>query len=160
MSQNDFISEIKTIPHSQATVYEYLTDLNNMEQFKEQLKNPAIGEQLTQAAEKYNVHDLNDKLDKITFDHDSMTLANTPVGTVSLRIVERESPKTIKFQGENSPVGVMMWIQLLPAEGNSCKMRLTLRAELNMLIRNMVSKHLKQGVETIANVLAVLPYKD
>ena len=42
----------------------------------------------------------------------------------------------------------------------SCKMRLTLRAELNFFIRQMVSKPLQDGVENIANMLAGLPYAD
>ena len=40
----------------------------------------------------------------------------------------------------------------------TCKMRLTLRAELNFFIKQMVSKPLQEGVENIANMLAGLPY--
>ena len=81
-------------------------------------------------------------------------------GVPDLRIIEREEPKTIKLEGEGTPVPLTLWIQLLPLDAMSCKMRLTLRAELNFFIRQMVSKPLQDGVENIANMLAGLPYAD
>ena len=157
---SDFVSDIKTIPHPQKKVYEYLSDLNNLAQVKERLKDPAFQEKLQQEADKYNAGDLREKLDKISFDRDSMSFSGSPVGDVCLRIIEREEPKTIKFEGEHTPIAVNLWIQLVPIDENSCKMKLTLRAELNMFIRGMVSKPLQQGVDNIANVLATLPYNN
>jgi carbon monoxide dehydrogenase subunit G len=157
---SDFVSDIKTIPHPQKKVYEYLSDLNNLAQVKERLKDPAFQDKLQQEADKYNAGDLREKLDKISFDRDSMSFSGSPVGDVCLRIIEREEPKTIKFEGEHTPIAVNLWIQLVPIDENSCKMKLTLRAELNMFIRGMVSKPLQQGVDNIANVLATLPYNN
>ena len=37
-------------------------------------------------------------------------------------------------------------------------MKLTIRAELNMFIKAMVSKPLKEGVEKLADMLAMIPY--
>ena len=157
---SDFVSDIKTIPHPQKKVYEYLSDLNNLAQVKERLKDPAFQDKLQQEADKYNAGDLHEKLDKISFDRDSMSFSGSPVGDVCLRIIEREEPKTIKFEGEHTPIAVNLWIQLVPIDENSCKMKLTLRAELNMFIRGMVSKPLQQGVDNIANMLATLPYNN
>ena len=157
---SDFVSDIKTIPHPQKKVYEYLSDLNNLAQVKERLKDPAFQDKLQQEADKYNTGDLREKLDKISFDRDSMSFSGSPVGDVCLRIIEREEPKTIKFEGEHTPIAVNLWIQLVPIDENSCKMKLTLRAELNMFIRGMVSKPLQQGVDNIANVLATVPYNN
>lgn len=157
---SDFVSDIKTIPHPQKKVYEYLSDLNNLAQVKERLKDPAFQDKLQQEADKYNAGDLREKLDKISFDRDSMSFSGSPVGDVCLRIIEREEPKTIKFEGEHTPIAVNLWIQLVPIDENSCKMKLTLRAELNMFIRGMVSKPLQQGVDNIANMLATLPYNN
>src|SRR5574344_308075 len=157
---SDFVTDTKTIPHPQKKVYEYLSDLNNLAQVKERLKDPAFQDKLQQEADKYNAGDLREKLDKISFDRDSMRFSGSPVGDVCLRIIEREEPKTIKFEGEHTPIAVNLWIQLVPIDENSCKMKLTLRAELNMFIRGMVSKPLQQGVDNIANVLATLPYNN
>ena len=43
-----------------------------------------------------------DKLKDLTFDKDAISINVSPVGQVSMRIVERDEPKTIKFASENS----------------------------------------------------------
>ncbi len=75
-------------------------------------------------------------------------------------IIDREEPKTIKFETENSPVPFNFWIQLLPTGEFSCKMKLTIKAELNMFIKGMVKKPLQEGIEKIADALAMIPYQD
>ena len=45
-----------------------------------------------------------DKLKDMTFDKDSIAISVAPVGQVSMRIIEREEPKTIKFASDNSPM--------------------------------------------------------
>ena len=80
------------------------------------------------------------------------------MGELSLRIIEREEPKCIKFEAVNSPIPANLWIQLLPVTETQCKMKLTVRAELNMFIKAMVSKPLKEGVEKLADMLAMIPY--
>ena len=65
-----------------------------------------------------------------------------------------------KFETENSPVPFNFWIQLLPTGEFSCKMKLTIKAELNMFIKGMVKKPLQEGIEKIADALAMIPYQD
>ena len=98
-----------------------------------------------------------EKLRSLQFDTDSVS-GQTPVGTATLRIIEREPEKTIKFAAEGIPVAANMWIQLLPQSENECAMRLTVKADLNFFIRQMVGKKLEQGVDGLAQMLASLPY--
>ena len=39
-------------------------------------------------------------------------------------------------------------------------MKLTIKAELNMFIKGMVKKPLEEGIEKIADALAMIPYED
>ena len=82
------------------------------------------------------------------------------VGEIKLRIVEREEPKTIKFETENSPIALNMWIQLLPVTDTSCKMKLTVKGDIPFMLKAMVRKPLQEGVEKVADMLAMIPYKD
>ena len=160
---SDFVSNIKTINHPQQTVYDYLSDLSHLEALKQRLSDPALQERIRQEASERNMGDIgnpSERLDSLTCEPDSLSIGNTPMGSLTLRIIEREEPKTIKLEGEGTPVPLTLWIQLLPLDAMSCKMRLTLRAELNFFIRQMVSKPLQDGVENIANMLAGLPYAD
>ena len=75
-------------------------------------------------------------------------------GKVGLRVVEREPFKTIKFESENAPVLVNIWIQLKSISATETVMKLTLKAELPMMIKMMVDKKLKEGINMVAEMLA------
>ena len=132
-----FESSVRQIPHSQQAVYNMLSDLSNIDRAKDRI--PA------------------DKLNDLTFDADSMSIS-TPMGAVKLKIVDREEPKCIKFETEQSPLPFNFWIQILPVTDTTCKMKLTIKAELNPFIKGMVSKPLQEGIEKIADALQMINY--
>lgn len=132
-----FESSVRQIPHSQQAVYNMLFDLSNIDRVKDRI--PA------------------DKLNDLTFDADSMSIS-TPMGAVKLKIVDREEPKCIKFETEQSPLPFNFWIQILPVTDTTCKMKLTIKAELNPFIKGMVSKPLQEGIEKIADALQMINY--
>ena len=132
-----FESSVRQIPHSQQAVYNMLPDLSNIDRVKDRI--PA------------------DKLNDLTFDADSMSIS-TPMGAVKLKIVDREEPKCIKFETEQSPLPFNFWIQILPVTDTTCKMKLTIKAELNPFIKGMVSKPLQEGIEKIADALQMINY--
>ena len=133
-----FESSIKHIPYRQQAVYEKLSDLSNLEKVRDKI--PA------------------DKIKDRSFDSDSLTISS-PMGSVSMRIIEREEPKCIKFATENSPISANLWIQVVPEGDAACKMKLTIKADINPFIKGMVSKPLQEGLEKIADVLAMIPYE-
>lgn len=104
------------------------------------------------------LNQLNERIQEMTFDTDSVSCNISPLGEVSLRIIEREEPKCIKFETVNSPIHLNLWIQLLPTSETACKMKLTVGADLNPFIKGMVAKPLKEGVEKLADMLAMIPY--
>ena len=134
-----FESSIKQIPYPQQAVYDMLSDLSNIERVKDRIP--------------------EDKLNNLSFDSDSISIDVAPVGAVSMRIVEREEPQTIKFESENSPMPFNFWIQLLPTSDTESKMRLTIKADIPIFLKAMVSKPLQEGIEKIADALAMIPYE-
>ncbi len=132
-----FESSVRQIPHSQQAVYNMLSDLSNIDRVKDRIH--------------------ADKLNDLTFDADSMSIS-TPMGAVKLKIVDREEPKCIKFETEQSPLPFNFWIQILPVTDTTCKMKLTIKAELNPFIKGMVSKPLQEGIEKIADALQMINY--
>ena len=132
-----FESNIKQIPYAQAVVYAQVSDLSNLEKVKDRLP--------------------EDQVKDMTFTADEVSV-NSPVGEVSLRVIEREEPKCVKFETAKSPVPMNMWIQLVPMSEESCKMRVTIKADVPIFLKGMVSKPLQEAVEKIADVLAMVPY--
>ena len=132
-----FESGIKVIPCRQEQVYSKISDLNSLESVKDRVP---------------------DKVQNLNFDADSVSFTVSPVGNVSLHIIDREPCKCVKFETANSPLPFNLWIQLAPVTEAQCKMKLTIRVELNPFIKGMVSKPLQEGLEKIADMLAAIPY--
>ena len=114
-----FESNIKYVPYSQEQVYNKLEDLNNL---------AALKERFEQVREK-----VGDKIQDMSFDRDSLTLTVQGMN-VTLRIIEREPCKCIKFEGDKSPIPVNLWIQVLPVTSEQAKLKVTIRAEVNMFM--------------------------
>ena len=142
MSQQ-YESGIKQIPYSQQRVYDKVSDLSHLAQFQDRLN------ELPQ--DKIKVED-------IQFDADSVSFSVSPVGRLELRIIEREEPKCVKFEATTSPIPLTLWIQIVPIAAEACKIKLTLRTELNIFIKGMIQKPLKEGLEKLADMLAMIPY--
>lgn len=134
-----FESTIRQIDYPQEVVYQTLSNLDNLSKVQDRIP--------------------EDKANNLTFDSDSMSINIPPVGKISLRIIDREEPKTIKFETAESPLPFNFWIQLLPVTEASCKMKLTLKADLNPFIKGMISNQLQDGLEKIADLLQIIKYE-
>ncbi len=146
-----FESNIKQIAYPQQNVYNMLSDLSNLAQFKDKV------ETMKDRIPADKIEQVEKSLQDLTFDSDSMSI-NSPMGEVSMRIVERDEPKTIKFESQNSPIAFKFWIQLLPVTDTTSKMRLTIDADIPFMLKAMVKKPLQEGIEKIADALAMIPY--
>ncbi|MDD4609122.1 MAG: SRPBCC family protein [Bacteroidaceae bacterium] len=133
-----FESNIKEIPYNQTLVYAKLSDLNNLAAIQDKLP--------------------NDKIKNLTFDADTLSFEVSPVGVISMKIVERESPTCIKLETIQSPQAFNLWIQLLPVTASVCKMKLTIKISLNPFMKGMIKKPLAEGLEKMATMLASIPY--
>ncbi len=127
-----FESSIKQIAYSQEAVYRCISDLSNIEKIRDRI--PA------------------DKFEKLAFTSDEITIGS-PVGEVTMKIIERDEPKCVKFQTVSSPVPMMMWVQMLPVEEQTSKIRVTIDADIPIFLKGMVSKPLQEAVEKIADAL-------
>ena len=146
MGLQKYESEVKFIPQDVNTVYERFADLRNLAALKEKLSDPAVREKMAEAEKQ---------LENMQFDQDSVSLAS-PVGNITLAVVERDAPKLIKFEGQGTPIPLYLWLQLLPVSTYECKLRVTIGAEVNIFMKGMISKPLQQAAEGLANILAAV----
>lgn len=131
-------SPVKTIAASQEAVYNKFANLSNLEAIKDRIP--------------------QDKIKDFEFDNDSVCFSVSPIGTLGMRIIEREPFKTIKFESEKSPIQFNLWIQLISVGPYETKVKLTLKAELSMFIKPMVSKPLQDALNKMADMMTMLPY--
>lgn len=132
-----FESSIKKVAYPQENVYKMLSDLSNIERVRDRIP--------------------EDKLKDLTFDSDSVSITS-PMGPVTLRVVERDEPKCVKFEAEQSPIPMNLWIQMLPTSETESKLKVTIKADLPFFMAAMAKKPLEEGVEKIAEALATIPY--
>lgn len=131
-------SSIRQIGYPQQSVYDMLANLENIDRVKDRIP--------------------QDKVENLEFDHDSISI-KTQLGAVRLVIVERDEPKTIKFETQESPLPFNFWIQILPVTETTSKMKLTIKADVNPFMATMVKKPLQEGIEKIADALQLIRYE-
>ena len=149
-------SKVKQIAAPVELVYAKLSNLENLRPFIEGAEhNEALRAQIEAAGQDASVLD---KLKDVRLTPDSIAVPAPMVGDVSMRIIEREENKCVKFETEQSPISANMWIQVLPSDSGT-KMRLTLKADLNPMIKMMIGSKLEEGIDKFADMLAMIPYQ-
>lgn len=132
-------SDIKTILFNNKVVFAKLSDLNNLSSLVDKV--PA----------ESGITELSCDTDTVSF---NVNLA----GKITLRIIEREEPKTIKFQSENSPVAFNLWIQLVEKAETDTKLKITMKAEIPAMIKMMIGSKLNDFVNKFAEGLSKIDY--
>ena len=149
-------SKIKQINAPVESVYATLSNLENLRPMLENARNSeAVKEKIREAGQDPAQLET---LDEVTLTPDRISFPAPMVGEVALAVVEREENKCIKFQTEQSPVEANLWIQVLPVTDTTSKMRLTLKADLNPMIKMMIGSKLEKGLDQFADMLAMIPY--
>ena len=136
-------SSIKQIPYSQEAVYAKVSDLSNLKYITERI--PA------DKADQFKMQDLECTPDRV-----SCTVS--PVGQIELGVVSRAPFKCVKMETLRSPIKLTIWIQIVSTGDSSCKIKLTVDADLNLFMAKMVEKPLTEAVDKLADMLSVLPY--
>ena len=131
-------STIREIAYPQQAVYNMLSDLSNIQKVQDKIP--------------------HEQVKNLTFTADSISIS-TQMGAVKMVIVNREAPREIKFETQESPLPFNFWIQILSVSETSSKMKLTIKANLNPFIAGMVKKPLQEGIEKIADALQLIHYE-
>jgi len=128
-------SEIKKINSNAENIFNKFVDLQNL--------NKLINSKLNE-----------DQIKDIKFTEDGFSFSIEGLGRIGFRMVEKDPFKTIKFELQELPVQANAWIQLMEKDENDTRMKLTFKAEIPAMLKMMVDKKLKEGVNLAAEVIA------
>ena len=132
-----FESQIKAVPHPGEKIFNFLSDFDN------------FGEVLPQ-----------DKIKNWKSFGDHCTFELEMVGEVGLRIVEKTPHDTIKFVAEgNTPVDFNLWVQIKEVDKSDSRIKLTIKAEMNPMIKMVASGPIKKFLEVLADGIASHKYE-
>lgn len=135
-------SNVKMIPYPQESVYLKVSDLSNLQE---------LINRIPKDQQQFHADDL-----KCTTDSVSCTVS--PVGKVEVRVVQREPYKLVKIETLQSPIRLILWIQIVSTGDSNCKIKLTADADLNMFMAKMVEKPLTEALDKLADTLAMVEY--
>ena len=149
MGTTKYVSDVKVINNNQEIIFNYLSNFENLSKYVNEGLLSKMSEQIPQI-----------KISNFESDSDSCRFQIAGMGLAEIRIIEREPHKTIKINSSGGiPVGITFWIQLLSVSDYETKLRLTLDADMSMMIKMMVNRKLEEGINQLADMLAGLPYK-
>jgi carbon monoxide dehydrogenase subunit G len=124
-------SKIGKIESSSEKVYSFLSDFNNFENLVPQ-----------------------DKISNWNSTEDTCSFSVTGVGEFGMKIIEKEPHKLIKISNdEKVPFNFYLWVQLKEAEVNDTRIKITIKAQLNPMLKMAAQKPLQQMVDTIVDQL-------
>lgn len=73
---------------------------------------------------------------------------------VGLKVVEREPYKSIKVTGDGAPIEFFLWVQLKQVGEKDTKLKLTMKAELNFMMKALLKNKLSEGLDAMADQIA------
>ena len=127
-----FESSVKAVSFAPEVIYNLLSDFNNFSDIVQNQK----------------VKDWASTADTCRFTVDS-------VGEVGLRIIEREPFATIKYTADGkTPFNFYLWVQIKEVAENDSRIKLTIKAEMNPMMKIMASQPIQKFLDTLAEVIA------
>ncbi len=159
MATRQFESNARIVPYPQSSVYSGLADLKNLSVVRERLDDPSVRAAFSAGGvTEEDLKRLDGCIREMKFDTDSVRCDIPSLGEITLRVVGREEPESIKYETENSPVPLVLRIRLRPVSETECELKLTAETDLNPFLMGMADKPLRKGVEKLAELLAMIPY--
>lgn len=139
MSESKYESQIQTVAAPVGDVWRVLSNLENLEKVRDLLP--------------------QDKIQELTITADYVRIKVDGLGMpLTIRIVEREELRTLKFGIDGSPIPVNMWIQMKDVAPYDTRLKLTLKVEIPMMFRLMLDKKIQHGIDEAALMLSKFPY--
>ena len=139
MAEIKYESKIGQVHANAADVFAVLTNLENLERFKDVIPQDKIKElDITRDSVRFKVEGLGPK--------------------VSIGIVDQEENKTIKYGAQNIPIPLNAWIQLKQVDELDTRMRITVKTDLPAMFRMMIDKKMQTGLDQAVDMLCNIKY--
>jgi len=96
-----------------------------------------------------------DKVDNWSATEDACTIKVKGL-EAGLKIIEREPYKTIKIVGDGAPIEFSLWVQLKQVGEKDTKLKLTIKAELNFMMKALLKNKLSTGLDAMVDQIALI----
>lgn len=141
MADIKYESKIGQIVANDAAVYAILSNLENINRFRDAIPQDKIQElEISSDRIRFKVEGLGQK--------------------IAVVILEKEEYKTIKFGAENLPIPFNVWIQLKQVAEMDTRIRITVKTDMPAMFKMMFDKKIQQGLDQAIDMLCQIPYNN
>ncbi len=127
-----FESDIKKALHNEEKIFSFISNFNN---FKDLIP--------------------QDKVKDWESTEDTCRFKVEGIGEAGLKIVDKEPFKTVKYSTDGKvPFNFYLWVQLKQVAEKDTRIKLTIKADLNPMMKMMVSKHVKKFLNMLGDAIA------
>jgi carbon monoxide dehydrogenase subunit G len=131
---DEFISDIVKVDRSAEQIYNLMADMSSFSQI-------ASGAQINEIEEFQSTQDTC-----------SFKVKGVEVG---IQIVDREPYKTIKYtRYKYAPVDFFVWLQLKEMAPDDTRIRIVLRAKLNLMMKTLFKGKIKKGLDKVVHQIS------
>lgn len=139
MSEKTYESKITSSRSSADSIYRICSNLTNLDKVKDLIPQDKI-------------RDVETEEDYVRFKVDGLGQK------VAIRIVAKEENNYIKFGLEDVPIAGNFWIQMKEVAPGDTRLKLTMKADLPMMLKMMFESKLQNGLDQAADMLAAMPF--
>lgn len=140
MSEQKYESKITSSAAPAHDIYRVMSNLTNIDKVKDLIP--------------------KDKVKEIYAEEDNVRFKIDGLGPmIGIRILDKEEDKTIKFGLENIPMEGNFWVQMKEVAPGDTRLKLTIKADLPMMIKMMLGNKLQDGLDQAAEMLAQMPFQ-
>jgi carbon monoxide dehydrogenase subunit G len=141
MADIKYESKIGQIVANDAAVYAVLSNLENINRFRDAIPQDKIQElEISSDRIRFKVEGLGQK--------------------IAIVILEKEEYKTIKFGAENLPIPFNVWIQLKQIAEMDTRIRITVKTDMPAMFKMMFDKKIQQGLDQAIDMLCQITYNN
>lgn len=141
MADIKYESKIGQIVANDAAVYAVLSNLENINRFRDAIPQDKIQElEISSDRIRFKVEGLGQK--------------------IAIVILDKEEYKTIKFGAENLPIPINVWIQIKQIAEMDTRIRITVKTDMPAMFKMMFDKKIQQGLDQAIDMLCQIPYNN
>ena len=141
MADIKYESKIGQIVANDAAVYAVLSNLENINRFRDAIPQDKIQElEISSDRIRFKVEGLGQK--------------------IAIVILDKEEYKTIKFGAENLPIPINVWIQLKQIAEMDTRIRITVKTDMPAMFKMMFDSKIQQGLDQAIDMLCQIPYNN
>ena len=141
MAEIKYESKIGQIAANDAAVFKVLSNLENINRFRDVIPQDKI-------------QDMEVTADRIRFKVEGLGQK------IAIAIVEKEEYKLIKFGAESLPIPLNVWIQLKQMAEMDTRIRITIKTDMPVMFKMMLDKKMQQGLDQAIDMLCQIPYNN